>query len=91
MTVCGFGLGTSLVLKMTVDKVLNNNGISAETFCADEATAKGQFFDIVFTSKEMGHLFDSSTKPVIIIQNFLSLDEVEKKGLEIIKKIAQEE
>jgi len=88
--VCGFGLGTSLVLKMTVDKVLKNNSITAETFCADEATAKGQFFDIVFTSKEMSHLFNTSEKPVIVIQNFLSQDEVEKKGLEIIKKIAQE-
>ena len=31
MTVCGFGIGSSLILKMTVDTVLEKNGISANT------------------------------------------------------------
>jgi PTS system ascorbate-specific IIB component len=89
MMVCGFGLGSSLVLKMTVDKVLKNHGISAETFCSDEATARGEFFDMVFTSEEMSHLFQGSPKPVIVIKNFLSPDEVEEKGLAIIQSLVQ--
>ena len=31
MTVCGFGIGSSLILKMTVDSVLETNGIHANT------------------------------------------------------------
>lgn len=31
MTVCGFGIGSSLILKMTVDSVLEKNGIHANT------------------------------------------------------------
>ena len=89
--VCGFGLGSSMILKMTLDKVLKQHGISAETFCSDEATARGEFFDMVFTSEEMSRLFQGSSKPVIVIKNFLSPDEIEAKGLEIIKKPTQEE
>lgn len=90
MLVCGFGLGSSMILKMTLDKVLKNNAINAETFCSDEATAHGQFFDIVFTSEEMSKLFHGSDKPVIVIKNFLSSAELEEKGLEIIRKLSQE-
>jgi ascorbate PTS system EIIB component len=85
MLVCGFGLGTSMVLKLTLDKVLKMEGLEAKTFCADENTAKGQNYDIVFTSKEMSKLFVGVEKPVIVIDNFLSQDEVRAKGLGVIR------
>jgi len=85
MTVCGFGLGSSMILKITLDRVLEENNINAETFCADEVTAVGENFDIVFTSKEMIHLFANETRPVIVIENFLSKSEIRQKGLDIIK------
>jgi len=88
MTVCGFGLGSSMILKITLDRVLEENNIQAVTFCADEITAIGEDFDIVFTSKEMMHLFNDETRPVIVIENFLSKDEIRQKGLEIIKQTA---
>lgn len=90
MVVCGFGLGSSMVLKLTLDGVLKAEGISAETFCSDESTAKGQNFDIVFTSKEMENLFKGIDKPIVVINNFLSKDEVREKGLELISNIIGE-
>ena len=42
MVVCGFGLGSSMVLKLTLDGVLKEEELQAETFCADETTAKGE-------------------------------------------------
>jgi PTS system ascorbate-specific IIB component len=90
MVVCGFGLGSSMVLKLTLDGVLKTEGIKAETFCADESTAKGQSFDIVFTSKEMEKLFKDIDKPVVVINNFLSKDEVKEKGLELINNLLEE-
>ena len=85
MVVCGFGLGSSMVLKLTLDGVLKAEGIQADTFCSDELTAKGEKFDIVFTSQEMTKLFKDSDKPVVVITNFLSKDEVREKGLDIVK------
>ena len=90
MVVCGFGLGSSMVLKLTLDGILKTEGIEAETFCSDEATARGQNFDIVFTSQEMSKLFKESDKPVVVINNFLSKDEVRGKGLDLINQLREE-
>lgn len=87
MVVCGFGLGTSLVLKMTLDDVLKKNEIDAETFCSDADTAIGQSYDMVLTSKEMSEIFEEEVKPVVYIQNFLSFDEVEAKTIPVIQKL----
>ena len=88
MIVCGFGLGSSMILRLTLDGVLKEAGIQAETFCADEATAKGEKYDLVFTSQPLVHLFAGKPQPTIVISNFLSKDEVRSKGLEIIKQLS---
>lgn len=88
MTVCGFGLGSSMILKITLDGVLKENGISAETFCADATTAIGEDFDVVFTSRDMASMFKNITKPVVVIDNFLSKDQIKERGLEIVQQAA---
>ena len=90
MVVCGFGLGSSMVLKMTLDDVLKEEGIEAETFCADAMTATGENYDMVFTSNELKHLFEGSPKPQVVINNFLSKDEVRGSGLEVIKQLLED-
>ena len=90
MTVCGFGLGSSMILKITLDGVLKENGISAETFCADATTAIGEDFDVVFTSRDMASMFKNVTRPVVVIDNFLSKDEIRERGLEIVQQAASE-
>ena len=90
MVVCGFGLGTSMVLKMTLDDVLNKYQINAETFCSDADTAIGQKFDLVLTSNEISKIFKDQDKPVIIINNFLSSGEVQDKAIPVIQKLMME-
>jgi PTS system ascorbate-specific IIB component len=84
MIVCGFGLGSSMVLKMTLDDVLKEEGLDVETFCMDSYTARGQDYDLVFTSNELLYLFDNTKQPKVVIQNFLSKDEIREKGLGLI-------
>ncbi len=90
MVVCGFGLGTSMVLKMTLDDVLNKCQINSETFCSDADTAIGQKFDLVLTSNEISKIFKDQYKPVIIINNFLSSGEVQDKAIPVIQKLMME-
>jgi ascorbate PTS system EIIB component len=90
MTLCGFGLGTSLVLKMTLDAVLDSNGVTAETFCSDADTALGQSYDLVVTSRELAGLFDGVSQPVVVIDNFLSLEEVQEKVMPVILDLIKE-
>ena len=81
MAVCGFGLGTSLVLKMTLDEVLSQRQIEAEVFCSDMDTALGQDYDLVVTSRELAQRFMDGLTPVIVVDNFLSTAEVAEKVL----------
>ena len=90
MVVCGFGLGTSLVLRMTLDDVLQEHQINADTFCSDADTAIGQKFDLVLTSNEISKIFKDQDKPIIIINNFLSSREVQDKAIPVIQKLMME-
>lgn len=90
MIVCGFGLGSSMVLKMTLDDVLKEENIDVETFCSDSYVATGENYDIVFTSKELEYLFESKPQPRVVIKNFLSKAEIREKGIEPLRKLISE-
>ncbi len=90
MIVCGFGLGSSMVLKMTLDDVLKAEKIDVETFCSDSYVATGENYDIVFTSNELVYLFERNPQPRVVIKNFLSKDEIREKGIAPIRKLIGE-
>lgn len=90
MTVCGFGVGTSLILKMNIESVLKNNNIEGEVFSEDIMSASSISCDLIFTSKEFYEDLKNNTKvPVIVIDNFLNKDEIKEKGLDVIKEILE--
>lgn len=91
MTVCGFGVGSSLILKMKVDEMLKGHGIEAETFPQDVTTALSETSDLIFTSEEIsGQLEGNVSVPLIKIANFMDINEIEEKGLDIIKEMMAE-
>lgn len=90
MTLCGFGLGTSLVLKMTLDEVLDAHDITAETFCSDADTALGHQYDLVVTSRELASMFADVSQPVVVIENFLSIEEVREKAIPVIQALIKD-
>ncbi|GAK13215.1 PTS sugar transporter subunit IIB [Geomicrobium sp. JCM 19039] len=80
MTVCGFGLGSSMVLKMNLDGVLKDLGIQADVFTGDVGSAQSTPTDYIFTSKELGkELQQTAGKPVIIIHSFVDKAEIKEK------------
>ena len=89
MVVCGFGLGSSLVLRMTLDEVLQQHQVSADTFCSDAETALGQDCDLILTSSNLKDLFSESAAPVIVISDFLSQMEVAEKVLPVLADLNQ--
>ncbi|MFT8356164.1 MAG: PTS sugar transporter subunit IIB [Bifidobacterium aquikefiri] len=79
LAVCGFGVGSSMVLKMTLDKVIKELGIEAETENTDIASAKAEDADAYFTSAELKPDLESSTnKPVIAIKRYMDASEVKQ-------------
>ena len=88
MTVCGFGIGSSLILKMNVDDVLEKVGIEAETFSNDVTSVGDGMADLIFTSNEIGdQIIERVSCEVIVVNNFMDKTEIEEKGIPVIKKL----
>lgn len=81
VAVCGMGIGTSVLLKMNAEKVLQNLGIEADIEAADIGVARGaaQTAEIVLTSEELAPEIGDVPAEVIVIENFFDLDEIHKK------------
>lgn len=80
--VCGFGCGSSLMLRMAVDDILKKNGLTADTFTGDVGTCLSNPCDVIFISRELAErIVDRASVPVIIIENFMDSNEVEEKVL----------
>ena len=85
VTVCGMGFGTSLMLKMTIQDILSQEGISAEVEAWDLSSVKGRTADIFFASEDMkSNLHDIKGK-IVFIKNLIDVEEVKKKVLEALK------
>jgi ascorbate PTS system EIIB component len=77
LAVCGFGVGSSMVLKMTIDKVIKEMGLHATTENTDLSTAKASSADIYFTSHELlSELEKSVNGPVYPIKKYMDKAEV---------------
>ncbi|HIY93073.1 PTS sugar transporter subunit IIB [Companilactobacillus sp. HBUAS56275] len=77
LAVCGFGVGSSMVLKMTLDKVVKEMGIDATVENTDIATAKATDADAYFTSQELLPDLKSSVKnPVYPVKKYMDKEEV---------------
>lgn len=78
LAVCGFGCGSSMILKMSIDKALSRLGVSCDTDIADVSTAKGVPCDAIFTSPELADTLSAGgSVPVYTVKKYLDIDEVQ--------------
>lgn len=86
VTVCGMGIGTSVLLKMNTEKALRALGVDGDVEAADIGTARGaaRGADIVFTSADLVEEIGQVPARVIVIKNFTSVDEVTQKLTELL-------
>ena len=86
--VCGFGCGSSLMLKIKVDEVMKENGYEAETFCSDVASCVANECDAIFISQELADRIEGRINvPIVSIENFMNKSEVEEKTKEYFESI----
>lgn len=78
LAVCGFGVGSSMILGMSIQKVANKLGVELEVENTDLTTARSIPCDAIFTSKELSEELKDSVKcPVFAVQKYMDLNEVE--------------
>jgi len=82
LTVCGMGIGTSVLLKMTTEKALAALGLDADVEAADIGVARGmaRSAQIVLTSADLAEELGADlADKVIVISNFTSVPEISGK------------
>ncbi len=90
MTVCGFGIGSSLILKMTVDSVLEKNDMQASTEPHDLTSVSDEGVDLILVSNELyPEVKEKVSCPILIIDNFVDEEEVAGKLLPKIKELQE--
>lgn len=87
LAVCGFGVGSSMILGMSIQKVCDKLGVSADVENTDISSARGAQCDAIFTSAELcSELQGGSSVPVYAVKKYMDLQEVE----EVFKKFLEE-
>lgn len=79
LTVCGVGSGSSLILRMYVEDVLEEMGIPYRVQAGQVSEAKGSSADVILCSNEFLSVTAGATAKVIPIKNFTDKQELRDK------------
>lgn len=87
-TVCGFGCGSSLFLKMKIQDILKENNLEADVFCGDVGTCLSTPCDAIFISEELADRIAGRAKvPVVVIKSFVNKKDVTEKTLAFFESL----
>ena len=90
LTVCGAGVGSSLMVKMNAEDILNKHNIKAKLINSDITSAKGNPADILITTKDIYTLIkDIDIGEIIILDNMVSVKELEEKLIKACNKVLE--
>lgn len=79
MTVCGLGQGTSLLLKMNVEEVMNSLGMDAEVDNTDLSSVALENPDLILAGEYHLDSLKDAAVPVIGISDFMDVEEIKNK------------
>lgn len=81
VTICGAGVGTSGILKVNAERVLERLGIEAQVTASDvgNVTAAAADAQVVLTSPELISHIGKTFADIVVIDNYFDLDEIERK------------
>lgn len=77
VTVCGNGIGSSLLLKMKVEAIAAEMGIDASVESCDSNAATGKEADLFVTVKEFKSIFPEGTN-VAIVKSYTNRKKIEE-------------
>lgn len=76
ITACGVGMGTSLLLRMYTEDVLETLGVEARVQALDASQAKGARADLILTSPALVNVCSGGNAEVVAIKSFVDKDEI---------------
>ena len=85
-TVCGNGIGSSIMLKMKLDEICEEYGIEADIESTDFNSAQGKEADLIVTVKELANQFEN--KKVAVIRSYVNKKKIEEDVLDILLEMS---
>jgi Phosphotransferase system, galactitol-specific IIB component len=87
VAVCAFGVGSSLILKLTLERVMEDLGVKAEVDNQDMNSVNGAAYDVIFTSNQLAPEFRKTMNiPVYEITKYMDFEEVKASVLDFLEK-----
>lgn len=87
VTVCGMGFGTSLMLKIAVEAILQKHRMRAEVIAWDLGSVKGQPADVIVTSRDLERHLTGTPARLVLIDNLTDKAEIEQKLLPVLQSL----
>ena len=88
LTVCGNGIGSSLMLAMKIEEICKEEGIQVDVESIDFNSAQGKDVDFIVTVKELAEQFEH--KDVAVVRSYINKKKIKEDILEIIKAKANQ-
>jgi PTS system ascorbate-specific IIB component len=79
VTVCGCGLGSSLLAKTIIEKIAREYGVKLSVVAADAGTAKGHESDLVVSQDHLApRVGKIRGTPVLAVKSFINKEELKE-------------
>ncbi|AYV73364.1 PTS sugar transporter subunit IIB [Bacillus sp. PK3-056] len=88
VTVCGNGIGSSLMLKMKIEEICAELGIPAQVESSDFNGAKGRNCDLVVTIDELAKQFDGTAQRVCVVRSYINKKKIKADVQEVLQEVA---
>jgi ascorbate PTS system EIIB component len=81
LTLCGAGIGTSGILKVNAERVLQRLGIDARVVAIDASMLEAELEDaqVILTGPEFVETIGSTFADVIVVENYFDTAELQRK------------
>lgn len=81
VAICGAGIGTSAILKVNAERILDRLDIDAEVTASDVANVRVAASDaqVILTSPELVDAIGDTNADIVVIENYFDLEELEAK------------
>ena len=87
ITVCGNGIGSSLMLAMKIEEICKEEGIDAQVESSDFNSAQGKSADLIVTVKELAEEFEN--RKTVTIRSYVNKKKIREDVLPTIKELAK--
>lgn len=87
ITVCGNGIGSSLMLAMKIEEICKEEDIDAQVESSDFNSAQGKSADLIVTVKELAEQFEN--RKTVTIRSYVNKKKIREDVLPTIKELAK--